>query len=100
MASGFSRPRINTLISLFMSHKVGKLAVELEPLCMAVWWTQRLAWLPLVLCSVCTDTLGLARAWQPSLVFLPGEFHGQRSLVGYSPWGRKELNMTEQLSTH
>ena len=30
------------------------------------------------------------RAWQPTLVFLPGEFHGQRSLVGYSPWGHKE----------
>ena len=30
-------------------------------------------------------------------VFLPGEFHGQRSLVGYSPWGRKESDMTEQL---
>ena len=29
------------------------------------------------------------RAWQPSPVFLPGESHGQRSLVGYSPWGRK-----------
>ena len=27
--------------------------------------------------------------------FLPGEFHGQRSLAGYSPWGRKELDMTE-----
>ena len=27
------------------------------------------------------------REWQPTLVFLPGEFHGQRSLVGYSPWG-------------
>ena len=26
----------------------------------------------------------------------PGEFHGQRSLVGYSPWGRKELDTTEQ----
>ena len=32
-------------------------------------------------------------------VFLPGEFHGQRSLVGYSLWGRKELDTTEQLST-
>jgi len=39
------------------------------------------------------------RAWQPTPVFLPGEFHGQRSLAGYSPWGRKELDMTEQLST-
>ena len=35
------------------------------------------------------------RAWQPTLVFLPGESHGQRSLVGYSPWGHKELDMTE-----
>ena len=33
-------------------------------------------------------------AWQPTPVFLPGEFHGQRSLVGYSPWGREELDMT------
>ena len=36
----------------------------------------------------------------PTPVFLPGESHGQRSLVGYSPWGRKELDMTEQLSAH
>ena len=39
------------------------------------------------------------RAWQPT-VFLPGESHGQRSLVGYNPWGRKESDMTEQLSKH
>ena len=31
----------------------------------------------------------------PPPVFLPGESQGQRSLVGYSPWGHKELNMTE-----
>ena len=35
------------------------------------------------------------RAWQPTPVLLPGESHGQRSLVGYSPWGCKELEMTE-----
>ena len=29
------------------------------------------------------------RKWQPTPVFLPGESHGQRSLAGYSPWGRK-----------
>ena len=29
---------------------------------------------------------------------LPGEFHGQRNLEDYSPWGRKELDMTEQLT--
>ena len=38
------------------------------------------------------------RAWQFTSVFLPGDFHGQRSLVGYSPWGGKDLDMTEQLS--
>ena len=35
------------------------------------------------------------RAWQPTPVFLPGEFHGWRSLRGYSPWGHKESDMTE-----
>ena len=34
------------------------------------------------------------------LQFLPGESHEWRSLVDYSPWGHKELDMTEQLSTH
>ena len=38
------------------------------------------------------------REWQPTLVFLPEESHGQRSLVGYSPWGHKALDRTEQLS--
>ena len=40
------------------------------------------------------------RTWQPTPVFLPGESHGQRSLVGYSPWGLKETDTAEQLSTH
>ena len=35
------------------------------------------------------------RAWQPTLVFLPGESHRQSSLVGYSPWDHKESDMTE-----
>ena len=38
------------------------------------------------------------REWQPTPVFLPGEFHGQRSLVGYSPQGHKELDTTVQLT--
>ena len=37
------------------------------------------------------------RKWQPTPVFLPGESHGQRSLVGYSPWGDKESDTTEGL---
>ena len=35
--------------------------------------------------------------WQSTPVLLPGKSHGQRSLVGYSPWGRKELDTTERL---
>ena len=41
------------------------------------------------------------REWLPTQVFLPRKFHGQRSLVGYSPWGCKELSTTECLTqTH
>ena len=36
--------------------------------------------------------------WQPTLVFLPGEFLGQRSLVGYSPWGDTESDTTDWLT--
>ena len=35
------------------------------------------------------------REWQPTPVFLPGKSQAQRRLVGYSPWGRKELDTTE-----
>ena len=49
----------------------------------------------------CVRKIPWRRKWQPTPVFLPGEFHRQRSLVGYSPWGRTESNMTERLSlTH
>ena len=37
------------------------------------------------------------RKWQPTPVFLPGKSHGLSILVGYSPWGRKESDMTEWL---
>ena len=36
-----------------------------------------------------------SRKWQPPPLGLLGKFHGQRSLVGYSPWGHKESYMTE-----
>ena len=39
------------------------------------------------------------REWQPTPVFLPGKFHGQRSMAGYGPWGCKKSDMTERLST-
>ena len=38
------------------------------------------------------------REWLPTPVFLPGEFHGQRNLAGYSPWGGRESDTTHQLT--
>ena len=49
----------------------------------------------------CATSLSLStfmhwrRKWQPTPVFVPGESHGRRNLVGYSPWGRTELDTTE-----
>ena len=40
------------------------------------------------------------KKWHPTPVLLPGESHGQRSMVGYSPWGCKESDTTEQLHFH
>ena len=48
-------------------------------------WVQSLGW---------EDLLEKGRL--PAPVFLPEEFHGQRSQAGYSPWGHKESDMTEQ----
>ena len=45
-------------------------------------------WVGKLLCS---------REWQPTPVFLPQKFHGQRSLAGYSPRGRKQLDRTEHM---
>ena len=42
----------------------------------------------------------MSRKWQPTLVFLPRESHGQRNLVSYSTWGHKESDTTEQQSRH
>ena len=40
------------------------------------------------------------RQWHPTPVLLPGKSHGQRSLVGYSPWGGEESDTTERLRFH
>ena len=48
-------------------------------------WVRRICW---------------RRKWQTTPVSLPGKSHGQRSLKGYSLWGLRELDMTEQLSMH
>ena len=63
------------------------------------WWLRRLS-----VCLQCGRPgfnpwvwkIFWRRKWQPTPVFLPGKSHGWRNLVGYSPWGRKELDMTER----
>ena len=47
--------------------------------------------------------MGSSLNWEDSLdnpIFFTGKLHGQRSLVSYSPWGHKELDVTEQSGTH
>ena len=46
--------------------------------------------------SLCQED-PLEKKWQPTPVLSPGKSHGQRSLVGYSPWGRRELDTNEWL---
>ena len=48
------------------------------------------------MCSIPVGKILWRRKWRPTPVFLSGKFHGQRSLVGYSPWGHKESDTTEQ----
>ena len=57
----------------------------------AMWetWVRSLGWM-----------IHWRRKWQPPPVFLPGKSHGWRSLAGYSPWGRTELEITERLHFH
>ena len=47
--------------------------------------------------SMGSHKISWRKEWQPTPVFLPGEFHGQRSLAGYSLWGHKESDMSERL---
>ena len=48
----------------------------------------------------CVGKVPWRRKWHPTAVLLPGKPHGWRSLVGYSPWGRRESDTTEQLHFH
>ena len=48
-----------------------------------IFWARKIPW---------------GRKRLPTPVYLPREFHGQRSLAGYSPWGHKEVDTTEQLT--
>ena len=52
------------------------------------------------LSRVCSSTTVRRRCWHPTPVLLPGKFHGRRSLVGCSPWDRRESDTTEWLHFH
>ena len=51
-------------------------------------------------CHFCFVCVYAIEQWHPTLVLLPGKSHGWRSLVGCTPWGREESDMTEQLHFH
>ena len=74
--------------SIFNCYSWSSLVAQLvkNPPAMQETWVQSLGW---------EDPLQKGMATHP--VFWPGEFHGQRSLAGYSPWGHKKSKMTVQL---
>ena len=65
----------------------------------AGWW-RRLPSFALEIDSHFSRLCHWRRQWQPTPVLLPGKSHGQRSLVGCSPWGREESDTTEWLHFH
>ena len=78
----------------FLSHKSPDLFIMM----IYYWWLSGKE-------STCNagdakNTLPWRRKWKLAPVFLPGKFHGQRSLVGYSPRGHKESDTTECMSIH
>ena len=101
---GFSARRrgwLSALLTISYKKKTGKLDMRAPAVGLPWWisgnestcqcrrprfdpWVRKIPW---------------RRKWQPTPVFLPGESHGQRILAGYSPWGQKESDTTEQLST-
>ena len=75
---------------LFKINLWASLAAQMVKNLPAMWETQvqSLGW----------EKIPWRREWQPTPVFLPGESHRQRSMTGYSPWGRKESDTTERLT--
>ena len=67
--------------SLLVQQEKNLPAMQETPGCMFYRWVGKIPW---------------SRKWQPTQVPLPGKFHEQRSLVGYSPWGCEDLNTTEK----
>ena len=86
-------PSSHIVLCLFesaLSVTMGSLVTQLVKNMPAMWETRFDPWVGKVPWR--------RRNWQPTLVFLSGESHGQRSLIGYSPWGRKDSDTTEQVT--
>ena len=62
------------LLSIFVHFEMPRISKAINVECLYGHWVGKIPW---------------RRKWQPTPVFLPGESHRQRSLAGYSPWGRK-----------
>ena len=81
-----------------VSHLINKLSIYVA--LGLPWWLRRYS-----VCLKCgrpgfspwVRKISWRSKWQATPVLLPGKFHGGRSLVGYSPWGRKESDTTERL---
>ena len=92
------KPRLRLAPMIFWKHKTGlrgfpRHASGKEPACQCRN-CKRGRFYP------CVRKIPWSRKWQPTPVFMPRKFHGQQRLVLYSPWGRRESDMTEQLNTH
>ena len=88
---------------LFYSRNSHSIKNNYTPILGLPWWLRLL--------SVCLQwgrpgfnpwvgKISWRKKWQPTPVFLPGKSHGWRSLLGYSPWSRKESDTTERLHFH
>ena len=86
---------------LFLSHPSNHYASSRTTPCSCLGWpiiSHRCSGRTLEM--PCFTVISQRRQWQPTPVLLPGKPHGQRSLVGCSPWGREELDRTQQLHFH
>ena len=80
---------------LFLLHTLSYINRLLSPLLpLSIGISQRLVWASLV-AQLVKNPPAWRRKWQPTPVFLPGESHGRRSLVGCSPWGHPESDTTQ-----
>ena len=91
-----------SLLCLSLSpHCIAVNSLPLEPRCIGGDWQMILPKWQMEPRSDRTLQANIRRRqWHPTPVLLPGKSHGRRSLVGCSPWGHKELDMTERLHFH